>query len=162
MANSATTIVSPRRRRLPMKSTRRRIMEAQDADVIAHTCVPLRRLTHTWDQRERWRGFVLFVLAAGTWATLQNVRVDAMFAYQTYRVYTLAENEVGQPYSAISTLRPLSDFLENEIVTIMSVMAATGPGAICPECGVGLTPRPDDMFGLSLAHVARSTTQTQH
>ena len=45
--------------------------------------VPQRKLTHIWEMRERWRGFVLFCITALLWAWLQHRRVDAMFAYNT-------------------------------------------------------------------------------
>ena len=121
-----------------------------DEDDDAH-CVPLRKMHQVWDLRERWRGFVLFMIAGASWVTLQHLRVDAMFAYSTYRVYTLAEEDLATPFADIATSSSLVDFLENGVVTVMEAMAATGAGAVCPMCSVGLTPAPGDMFQLELA-----------
>ena len=122
----------------------------QEEGEHAH-CVPLRKLHQVWDLRERWRGFILFMIAAGSWVTLQHVRVDAMFAYSTYRVYTLAEQDLAEPYSEIATAGTLVNFLETGINKVMEAMAATEAGAVCPMCSVGVTPAPGDMYQLELA-----------
>ena len=108
----------------------------------AQDAVPLRKIDQVWRKREAWRGFVLYCLSAVTWATLQHYRVDAMFAYDTYRVYKVAEDELPTPFDEIKNTNELTYFLRTGIVeTVMNEMAATETHAICPDCAVGLTPK---------------------
>jgi hypothetical protein len=132
------------------------------ASASAGAAVPLRKLELVWARREDWRGFVLFCLCAGVWAGLQHYRVDAMNAYDTYRVYAIAEAELPKPYNEITSTSGLVTFLDTGVVkTVMSAMAATGPDAICPGCGVGLTAAAGDMFDLTLADFICSDFDSQ-
>ena len=128
--------------------------------------LPLRRLHHTFKLRESWRGFLLFIIAAGCWIMVQHFRVDAMFAYDTYRVYDLAEEDVLQRthYNDIASGGDLAAFLQSEhrgLVAILNAMAATDQGAVCPECAVGLTPATGDMHSLELADFICSDFDSQ-
>lgn len=124
--------------------------------------LPLRLIHQTWEARQSKRGFILYCLTVLTWVWLQHLRADAMFAYDTYRVYTLAEKtSLAAPYSAIESSGELIEFVERGLTDVMNTMAETHDDAICPNCEVGLTPASGDMVNLTLADFICSDFDSQ-
>ena len=56
-------------------------------------------------------------LQALCWVLLQHDRVDAMYAYNTYKVYSIAETSLNTSYNQIDTEEQLGNFLEDGIAS---------------------------------------------
>ena len=130
--------------------------------------VPVRHTFHVWKVQEAWRGFILFTLSALSWSLLQHNRVDAMFAFDTYRVYQAGEQavadaaeegasnsrpntpEIAENFNAIESMEELVHFMEYGLIRVLDTMASRSSAAVCPECEVGLTAKHGDMFALAL------------
>ena len=74
-----------------------------------------------------------------------------MYALGEDTVLSQYPDSTFENYGDIETARDLTTFVEIGLLGIMDAMASTGSDAICPACGLGVTPQAGDMFSLELS-----------